>query len=638
MPCLERALLPSLILTLALASGCGGDDGASSGETETASGTSDATISPTSGATTAGPSTMTNSGTETGGATESTTTDPSSTDPSTDPSATDPSTDPSATDPSTTDGTGTTDATTGNNFCEQGTVVCEDGVAKICDGMGGYETEEACDNECADGLGCVLCVPGSTMCEGEQVLTCDGMGQQWEPTETCDALQGQNCDPDVGLCDGPCAKQNLGVSYIGCDYYPTVTQQQDSYNNNPHQFAVAVSNTTNAVANVTVTRGQNTITTQQVAAQSVQIIVLPWVPELTETTGPSVMVVDGAYRLRSDQPVTVYQYNPLAASVTNDASVLLPVNTWSGNYLVASWQFWSTFNYPGFYAVVASQDGTTVTLNPSSTGGIVQAGGGVANNGTGQVMLDQGDVLQVMSASGGDLTGTIVNADKPIQVIAGHECTNVPINVTACDHLEESMFPIETLAKEYIVVPPVQSPNDALEKAQMVRVIAVEDDTQLVFEPDQGVNTNLANAGDWVEISTTINKFKVSSAKKILVAQYMVGQDGGYGTSDPAMLLAVSTEQFRDNYLFHAPIGWSANYVDIIAPDGAAVDVDGQAVAGFTQIPGTGFSYKHVKLSNNGDGNHSVSSAQKVGISVYGVLNYGSYWYPGGLDLDLIPQ
>ncbi|MCA9715787.1 MAG: hypothetical protein KC468_14005, partial [Myxococcales bacterium] len=77
-----------------------------------------------------------------------------------------------------------------------------------------------------------------------------------------------------------------------------------------------------------------------------QIIVLPWVPELTETTGPSVMVVDGAYRLRSDQPVTVYQYNPLAASVTNDASVLLPVNTWSGNYLVASWQFWSTFNYP----------------------------------------------------------------------------------------------------------------------------------------------------------------------------------------------------------------------------------------------------------------------------------------------------
>ena len=130
----------------------------------------------------------------------------------------------------------------------------------------------------------------------------------------------------------------------------------------------------------------------------------------------------------------------------------------------------------------------------------------------------------------------------------------------------------------------------------------------------------------------------ITADHKIVVAEYMLGQDAGGNTGDPAMTIAVPLDQYRDNYLFHAPIGWSANYVDIIAPDGAAVDVDGQAVAGFTQIPGTGFSYKHVKLSNNGDGNHSVSSAQKVGISVYGVLNYGSYWYPGGLDLDLIPQ
>ena len=32
------------------------------------------------------------------------------------------------------------------------------------------------------------------------------------------------------------------------------------------------------------------------------------------------------------------------------------------------------------------------------------------------------------------------------------------------------MFPIETLAKEYVVVPPVQVPNDKLDKAQFVRI------------------------------------------------------------------------------------------------------------------------------------------------------------------------
>jgi len=253
-------------------------------------------------------------------------------------------------------------------------------------------------------------------------------------------------------------------------------------------------------------------------------------------------------------------------------------------------------------------------------------------------VMNEGDVLQVITASGGELTGSIVTADKPVQVMGGHECTQVPIGVTACDHLEESMFPIEALAKEYIVVPPVQVPNDQAEKAVIVRIVASEANTTLTFDPDQPVNKLLANAGDFVQIPPTIAKFVVKADKKILVAEYMVGQDGGYGTSDPAMLIAVPTAQFRKNYLFYAQTGWQANYVDILAPAGANVMVDGMGVANFVPIGATGFSLAHVKLSNGGDGSHSVTGDQGVGISVYGVVSYGSYWYPGGLDLDVIPQ
>ena len=39
-----------------------------------------------------------------------------------------------------------------------------------------------------------------------------------------------------------------------------------------------------------------------------------------------------------------------------------------------------------------------------------------------------------------------------------------------------------------------------------------------------------------------------------------------------------------------------------------------------------------------GDGTHRVSADQKVGITVYGVMSAGSYWFPGGLDLDVLPQ
>jgi hypothetical protein len=199
------------------------------------------------------------------------------------------------------------------------------------------------------------------------------------------------------------------------------------------------------------------------------------------------------------------------------------------------------------------------------------------------------------------------------------------------------MFPIDGLGKEYIVVPPVQVPNNNLDKAQMIKIIASEPDTTLTFEPDQPVNKTLVNAGDFVQIDMTTAAFKVSSDKKITVAQFMVGQSAGFGTSDPSMVLAVPTEQYRDNYLFFAEPNWVANFVDIIAPTGASVEVDQQAVNSWSPIGGTGFSVAHVSLSN-GDGTHRVTADQKVGITVYGVMSAGSYWFPGGLDLDVLPQ
>jgi len=539
-------------------------------------------------------------------------------------------------DPTSDTLTSTTDpGSTGGGPCLMGQIECEGNIAKTCDGMGGYSGEMPCAKACADDLGCVECVPGSHQCVGEVSQVCTDDGTAWVDDTTCDAVQGLTCDPGTGACLGACA--GLGTSYIGCDYYPVVTQQYDLYvGANP--YAVAVANTTDQPATITVTRGPNPVTTDTVAPGSVKVFQLPWVSELANGSGPTVLAPDGAYRLRSTQPVTVYQFNPLNADVTNDASLMLPVNTWTGNYLVAAWQNWDQLGLPGFYSVTASQDNTTVTLKAPKGGTSTQAGGGVDALGNGVVVLNEGDVLQVITAAGGELTGSIVAADKPVQVIGGHECSNVPLDIVACDHLEESMFPIEALATEYIVVPPVQVPNDALEKAIIVRIVASEANTTLTFDPDQPVAKLLVNAGDFIEIPSTTAKFVVKADKKILVAEYMVGQGANFGTSDPAMIIAVPSAQFRSSYLFYAQTGWQANYVDIIAPAGANVMVDGVPAANFIPIGASGFSVSHVKLSNAGDGTHSVTGDQKVGISVYGVVDYGSYWYPGGLDLDVIPQ
>jgi hypothetical protein len=423
---------------------------------------------------------------------------------------------PTSTNTSTSTSTGTSTSTsTGSSTtdapCPTDTILCDGLTAKVCDGLGGFKAMEPCPIACIPDIGCAPCVPDTRTCDGDLALKCSAAGN-FEPAEHCDPVQGLSCDPELGACAGACA--DLGRSYIGCEYYPTTVQQAEGYMAPKFVFAVAVANTDDTTATVTVTRGAAMVAQVEVQAASVQLIELPWVTELSDNNiGPTIRVSDGAYRLRSTRPVTVYQYNPLTVSFSNDASLLLPTNTWTGNYLVAAWP---TINklVPGIYAVTARHDNTTVTLQPSATGKSVKPGAGVAEDGSGVVILDEGDILQVLSVATGDLTGTIVAADKPVQVIGGHKCTFVPLSTPACDHLEESMFPIETLAREYVIVPPVQVPDDTAEKGQIVRIIASEANTTLTFTPEQPVAKLLFNAGDFVELPPTIARSGPSTIRR----------------------------------------------------------------------------------------------------------------------------
>ncbi len=673
---LSRAacLSPSLATVTALAglmltAGCGDDAvDTTSGDTDPpgTSGTSATGTSPTT--TTTSPTTTSPTTTvdaTTGEATDATGSDTSSetgTTATTDPTATDPTATESASEPGTSTGMvtasesdtdttvgSTTDASsTGDGPCTQGTIVCEGDVAKVCDGLGGFESEETCPSVCAPGLGCTECVPNAGQCDGPIAQKCNEEGSGFVET-LCDDVQGVTCDANAGECVGACAPNTLGNSYIGCQYYPTVTPNVVGEN---FSFAVVVSNVSNADADVTITRGGAPVVDIVVPANTVEVIPLPWVA-LLKQTGASRTLADGAYRLRSTQPVTVYQYSPLQYqmgnqfSYTNDASLLMPTNVWGTETVVVSR---NTLNgLPGLYAVVAREDNTKVTLMPSATGKIIQAGGGVAADGTGVVTLGEGDVLQVLSAAGGgepntpdisDVTGTRVLTDKPVQVIAAHACSYIPFNITACDHLEEFNLPLVNLAKEYLVSTPlVKPPNLPVQiKARRVRVIATTDGTTLTYDPPQnGAPAMLAKAGDYAEIQTD-KDFQITGNFKIAVSEYMLGQEAGGNTGDPAMTISVPTEQYRSFYSFHAPTNYESSFVNVTAPDGANVKIDGVVVPGFVAIGASGFSIARVQLSNAGDGDHTITGDKPFGVQVYGYGQYTSYWYPGGLNLNLIPQ
>jgi hypothetical protein len=552
-------------------------------------------------------------------------------------------------------------AGTCQGVCAPGSQQCNGQIPQTCDATGNWKDGTACMNQaCVAGACQGVCAPGSQQCNGQIPQTCDGTGA-WQDGPACanqvcvaGTCQGV-CAPGALQCNGPIAQTCNGLgdwqvstSSIGCEYYPTVTANSQLVG--PFHFAVAIENAGSLPANYVVTRGATSTASGQVAAASVAVVQLPWVDELKAP--PSTLLSrsaagNGAYHLVTDQPVTVYQYNPLEYKIgsqysyTADASLLLPVNTWTENYTVAArntWYFTPIF-YPGFYAITASQDNTVVTLNPSITGRWVVAGAGVAANGSGTITLNTGDVLQVLSASGGgspdssDLTGTGVLASKPVQVIAGHDCTNIPYYVGACDHLEDSMLPIETLSGTYIVAAPWIAAGTL--KNRVVRVIGVDNSATLQFDPPQAGAPSTILAGQYVELPPSQTSYRITSDHKILVAQYMEGQLAGGNAGDPSMALAVPVEQYRSSYRFFASTSYDASFVDITAPTGATVTLDGVRVGAtaFATVGTSGYGVARVQLSNAGSGDHSITSDHDIDISVYGYGQNTSYWYPGGLNL-----
>lgn len=486
---------------------------------------------------------------------------------------------------------------------------------------------------------------------------------------------GPHFQGDPTTCDQ--AKQ--AQSYIGCDFWPTVVA-----NNvwSTFDYAVVVANAGTSPADVTVTRNGSQIATATVAPNALQTIYLPWVAELkgpdTDTCGQAmplagtVKAIGGAYHLVSTSPVAVYQFNALeyapkggapgknwsscpgnqscpslgapigCFSYSNDASLLLPSTTLTGNYRITGNHGWNAASLGAYFAVTATQDSTTVNVKVSSTGQII-AGGGIqatGPNGIATFTLNAGDVAEVLGGSGdnSDLSGSLVQADKPVQVIAGQPCVNEPLDVSACDHIEESVFPAETLGKHYIVARPSSSIVPAT-VGHAVRIVGNQDGTQLTYAYSNGQSCALPttiNAGQVVEKICDVD-FEVTGDKEFAVSTILIGAevvDSFNGKGDPSLSNATTVEQYRTKYVFLAPNDYDLSFVVILMPTDAKVQVDGAPI-GVTPVPiGTnGFGVARVQLGPGQQGAHVLTSDKSVGIQVIGYGSYTTYQYPGGLNL-----
>ena len=568
--------------------------------------------------------------------------------------------------------------------CKPNQKSCKGNLVVECDATGAsFEVLETCPAglQCLAAQ-CLFCYPGEGKCEGNMSYICKNDGAGWLPNEDCSA-KGLTCY--MGVCLSPCAgdiKQNTNA---GCEFYAVDLDnaKEGDYDAQNAQYAVIASNTSKTDnVTVTVTLPDDTTKDATLGPMSLHKFELPSKWGLDNT-----MKGMNAFRINATRPIIVYQFNPLSNKIqvfSNDASVLLPAPSLGTEYFVMSYgQLGSS--YKGYFTVIGTSTiPTEVTFTPTSK---TMAGGGMPALNKGQahtVTLEQGEVLNVeTNQANGDLTGTYIKAAAPIAVFGGHEATNM-VGLCCADHLEQQMTPVNTWGSHFLI----SKAWERLNEKDHIRILAAKDGTKVTLNPAVAIVPTL-NAGQHFTFQTNVN-LEVTANNPIMVAQYLASSYeilGGanvdscfsdsdcptqygyvcdwfsgfcagkacstdancpsghtcesYGfdsacepIGDPAMIVAVSEDQFLDSYVFLVPDAYLQDYVNVIAPLNAQqVVLDNMQINpnDFNPIGASGYGVYRKAL---GDGVHTVWSDQKIGIVVYGYDNDVSYGYPGGMGLS----
>jgi hypothetical protein len=301
---------------------------------------------------------------------------------------------------------------------------------------------------------------------------------------------------------------------------------------------------------------------------------------------------------------------------------------------------------PSYFAVTGTQNGTKVIVKLAKNAEVVYGNDvpGMPGGLDLEFSIGRGEVVQVVGAPAADMAGSLVTADKPVQVIAGMPCVNQPadMNAPACDHIEESVFPAETLGSHYFVTVPT-GPNGT-PVGHVVRLVGNADGTKLTYP---GTKPSLApdsiDAGQVIDLGVVNADFEIVGDKALAVVTFQLGGSQvdpdttpNKRRGDPDQSAPASVEQYRKKYVFLAPDDYEVNFADVVLETGTTLSVDGKAV-NVTPTPiSSGWGVARVPLDSGNAGAHVLEASAPVGLQVLGYGMFTSYQYPGGLDLETI--
>jgi hypothetical protein len=525
--------------------------------------------------------------------------------------------------------------------CTEGVVECRSSLLTRCEG-GVRQTLDDCGARgmaCAAGLlRCTPCQPNEASCDGFDVVRCSADGQAKVKEATCDSEHGSACR--LGVCKQLCDEASREHSNVGCEYWAVDLDNAvvSTGNAAAQQYAVVVSNAEpDLVANVVVDEdtsapGQpnavRTVATARVGPHALEVFKLG--PKEVDgsapgtfDTGTHTALSRNAFRVRSDVPLVVYQFNPLenANVLSNDASILLPTPALGGaggrTYVVAGWPETIAHtddpltNFPSdpptslrvFLTLVGTAPDTHVHVK--STARIVPGGplvSGVDKGGSFDLTLQPFEVMNLETEEfNADFTGSLIDTTAPVAVYVGSEASDAPFFSTfsdrscCADHLESQLAPIRAVGKRYVLA---RMPNRSkaiaaaggaispFDEPEFFRVVAAQPGLTKVtttlpppfdaFDLDgEGANATLAVHGDAV----------LTASQPVILADVQASQEAagvvrGLPGGDPSLSFVPPVEQWRSDYVLLTPDKYAFDFLVITAPSAAQVFLDGLPIDG----------------------------------------------------------
>ncbi|MEO7329524.1 MAG: IgGFc-binding protein [Minicystis sp.] len=537
------------------------------------------------------------------------------------------------------------------------------------------------------GIGC------ETHCSSDlhKVVDCNG-----NVISTCPPDQGCGETGCVSACDS--AKQNK--STIGCDYYsvaPDIIPEGDGA-----CFAAYITNTWGAPISISVERNGQSFNLAQFAripsgsGKSITYAPLPGgllepgkvailflarfggslndcppgvTPALTSESASIHGTGKGnAFRIVTSAPVVAYDIFPYGGgqSAATSATLLLPTTVWDTNYIAID-----AFRKSLIVAaaqpsidIVAAEDGTTVTINPTTA--IVGGPGipGTPQNVPQTYPLQRGQVLQFSQDT--ELIGSVIQSDKPVGLWGAASCLSVDVSDQACDSAHQQIPPVKALGSEYVAVR-YRNRFPGMEEAPPWRIVGAVDGTQLKYDPEPPPGAPLTLKTGQVGEFKTAGPFTVKSQDPDHPF-YMSGHMTGCASlgnpfdcrGDPEFVNVIPSAQYLSSYTFFTDPTYPETNLVLVRKANATgfhevtLDCSG-VVQGWQPVGSTGeLQYARVDLVTgnfqgvNGcdNGLHEIHSDSPFGLTVWGwgsaatepffISQAVSYAYPAGASVQSI--